>query len=118
MTVEANIFAALTGLVSGRVYPDVAPAGVARPYIVYQQVGGEAHQYIDSTLPTKKNGRFQVAIWGDSRASVAALSLLAEQAISTSSVFQASPIGAPASEYEPDTLLHGSRQDFSIWSSR
>lgn len=118
MTVEASIFSAITGLVSGRVYPDVAPAGVARPYIVYQQVGGEAHQYLDSALPTKKNGRFQVAIWGLSRATVSALALAAEDAIVASSAFQATPIGAPVGDYEADTMLYGARIDFSIWSAR
>lgn len=118
MTVESAIFDALTGLVSGRAYPDVAPAGVSRPYIVYQQIGGESAQYLDSTLPTKKNGRFQIAVWGDSRTSVAALALSVEQAIATSAAFQAEPIGAPVGDFEPDTRLYGSRQDFSIWSAR
>lgn len=118
MTVESAIFDALTGLAAGRAYPDVAPAGVSRPYIVYQQIGGESAQYLDSTLPTRKNGRFQIAVWGDSRASVAALALSVEQAIATSAAFQAEPIGAPVGDYEPDTRLYGSRQDFSIWSAR
>lgn len=118
MTVESAIFDALTGLVSGRAYPDVAPAGVSRPYIVYQQIGGESAQYLDSTLPSRKNGRFQIAVWGDSRTSVAALALLAEQAIATSAAFQAAPIGAPVGDYESDTKLYGARQDFSIWSAR
>jgi len=118
MTVESAIFDALTGLVSGRAYPDAAPAGVSRPYIVFQQVGGESAQYLDSTLPTRKNGRFQIAVWGDSRPSVAALALSVEQAIATSAAFQAEPIGAPVGDFEPDTRLYGSRQDFSIWSAR
>jgi len=42
MTVESSILAALTSLAGGRVYPDIAPPAVAAPYIVYQQVGGEA----------------------------------------------------------------------------
>ncbi len=116
--VESDIFSALSPLVSGRVYPDVAPAGTAKPYMIYQQIGGRADQYLDNTLPSRKNGRFQISIWGVTRASVSALALSAEQALVASIPFQAAPIGAPASDYEPDTLLYGSRQDFSIWSSR
>jgi hypothetical protein len=35
---EAAIFAALTSLVSGRVFPDVLPQGVAYPAIRYQRI--------------------------------------------------------------------------------
>lgn len=40
MTIETDICTALNDLVDGRVYPDVAPAGAATPYVTYQQVGG------------------------------------------------------------------------------
>lgn len=115
MTVEADIFAALTGLVSGRVYPDVAPAGVARPYLVYQKVGGEVIEPLDGSLPSKFNGRYQVAAWGISRATIAALILQVEAAMVA---LGARPIGSSVSDYELDTLLYGSRQDFSIWADR
>ena len=47
MTVEADIFNLLTGLVAGRVYPDLAPLGAARPYITYQQIGGRDLRWMD-----------------------------------------------------------------------
>jgi hypothetical protein len=39
---EPLVFQALTGLVGGRVYPDIAPTNTPRPYITWQQVGGMA----------------------------------------------------------------------------
>lgn len=120
MTVEADIFARLGSLTSNRVYPDVAPENPTKPYIVYQQVGGEAYAFLDSTLPDKKHARIQVAVWATTRAAAAALALQIESQMVTASAFQARALGAPVSDYEPDTQppLYGTRQDFSVRSSR
>lgn len=115
MPVESAILGALTTLVTGRVYPDVAPAGVGRPYIIYQKVGGEVITPLDNSLPSKVNGRFQIAAWGTSRPSIAALILQVEAAMVS---IGARPIGSSVSDYETDTKLYGSRQDFSLWSDR
>jgi Protein of unknown function (DUF3168) len=118
MTVEADIFTLLKGLVANRVYPDVAPSGVARPFIVYQQVGGVSLAFLDKTVPSKKNGRFQIAVWADTRSAVAALALQVESAFMTAPTMQASPLGSPVADVDVATNLCGSRQDFSVWSDR
>lgn len=118
MTVEADIFNLLKPLVSNRVYPDVAPAGAAKPYIVYQQVGGEALGFLGNDIPSKKNGRFQVSCWAVSRSAASTLALQVENAFLAATTMQARPLGAPASSYEADTTLYGTRQDFSVWSDR
>ncbi len=119
MTVESAIFDALKGLVSNRVFPDVAPLSTALPYITYQQIGGEAFAYIENTtLPDAKNGRFQVNVWATTRAAAAALMLQAEAALIQSSAFQARAVGAPAATHEPDLNLYGAMQDFTVWSTR
>lgn len=118
MTVESDLYAALQSLVAGRVYPDVAPDGATTPYITYQQIGGKSTQYLESTLPDKKNGRFQVNVWATTRTSASALVLQVEAAIVGSMAFQSEAIGAHVSDYEPDTKLFGAMQDFSIWSAR
>jgi len=115
MAAESTIVGALTALVAGRVYPDVAPAGVGRPYLVYQKVGGEVIAQLDNSLPSKVNGRFQISAWGASRTSIAALILQVEAAMVS---IGARPIGSSVSDYESDTKLYGSRQDFSLWSDR
>lgn len=118
MSVESKLFALLKALVDNRVYPDISPAGTDKPYITYQQVGGAAFSFTEGILPGIKNGRFQVNVWGVSRAAVSALALQAEQAIVESMTIQAQPLGAPSAIYEPDTKLYGSRQDFTVWSDR
>ena len=118
MSAEATIFSTLTGFVSGRVYPDVAPAGASLPRIVYQQVGGQADVFLDGTLPDKENGRFQATCWATTRLAARALSKQVEVALVGSGDFICRPVGARISGYEPDTNLYSSRQDFSIWSAR
>ena len=116
MSVEDTVFDTLKGLVGNRVYPDIAPDAVARPYIVYQFVGGVALNFVEPTIPSKKNTRVQVAIWGDTRAAVSALAIQVEDAMRVVAALQTTVIGAPVSVYEPDTKLRGSMQDFSVWS--
>lgn len=118
MTVEADIFNALKGLVANRCYPDEAPANVARPYIVYQQAGGESPTFLERAQPSKKNARFAINAWADSRAAAAALNLQIEAAMVAATAFDAKPLGAPASNKDEETNFRGSTQDFSVWSDR
>jgi hypothetical protein len=115
MTVEADIFNRLKALVSNRVYPDVAPEGALKPYITYQQVGGEGVNFMENAVPSKKNGRFQFNVWATTRAEAASLSRQVEDSLVTSPVLLATVMGAPVATYEEDTKLYGTRQDFGIW---
>jgi hypothetical protein len=118
MTVEADLFTLLKGLVSNRVYPDVAPAGAVTPFIVYQQIGGQSLQFVERALPSKKNGRFQIAVWSATRAEAASIGLAIESAMQLATVFQVEVIGAAEADYDEETQLRGSRQHFGIWSDR
>jgi hypothetical protein len=118
MTIEAKIYSALSPLVGGRVFPDVAPLTTVRPYIVYNQVGGEVLSYLENTVPTKQNGRFQLNVWADTRATCAAVMLQVETALVTSTTMQARPISAPVGDFDNDMDLFGAMQDFTIWSDR
>jgi hypothetical protein len=116
MTLEANIFSALNGLVpSTRVFPDTAPQGVAKPYITYQQVGGQAVNLLESTTAGKRNARIQVNCWDVNRQSVANLARAVEDAITSSTTLRGYVLGAMTAVFEEDLLLYGTRQDFSIW---
>jgi hypothetical protein len=118
MTVESDIYALLNPLVSGRLFPDVAPAGTVAPWGVYQQLGGEASTLITRTVSAKQNGRFQVSFWAKTRSEAAALALDAEHLMTLATDFEARPVGAPLAVYELDTLLYGTHQHFSVWSDR
>lgn len=116
MSMEASIFAALQSLVSGRVYPDVAPEKAGKPYITYQQVGGEGVNFIDqATVPSRKNARVQVNVWADTRLAASGLARQVEDTLRAVTALQVTVLGAATALYEKEAGLFGTRQDFSVW---
>lgn len=119
MTVEADLEDTLGPLVGGRIYPDFAPTIVTKPFIVYQEISGEAPIFLERALPSKKNGRFQINVWATTRIAAAALQLEAESAMVLATAFQAKQVGGRTATSDPeDTKLRGYRQDFTVWSDR
>lgn len=118
MSAEATLYTLLKGLVSDRVYPDVAPSGSLLPRIVYQQVGGQGISFLDGSLPSKENGRMQIACWATTRAAAIALAKQVEVLVCASTALQGVPLGARTSDYEEETKLFAARQDFSVWPNR
>ncbi len=116
MQIEAELFAALKSLVANRVYRDVAPANVtATPWITFQQVGGAPVNFVDPTIPSMKNGRFQVNVWAASRDEAAALQRQVEDALRAATQLRPTVLTGAVAIYEEDTNLYGTRQDFSFW---
>ncbi len=118
MTVEADLFNLLKTLVSNRAFPDFAPVNTNRPYITYQQIGGKVTVFTEGKMADRDNARFQINVWGDTRSSVKAISKQIETLLVESTVFQAQPESAARADYDHDSLVYGSMQDFSIWSVR
>jgi hypothetical protein len=114
MSLESDVFDTLKGLVSNRCYPDVAPAGAAQPYIVWQQAGGEAFNFMESAAVGKRNARIQVACWAATRLAASALARSVEDTLVASSL-NPFVLGAMTAVHEPETGLYGTRQDFSLF---
>lgn len=112
---EALIYQSLQGLVEGRVFPDVAPGGTARPYLTYQAVGGSAINYTEGTAPGYRNARVQINVWADTRMQSSSIGNAVENTMRGVSGLQTTVLGAATSIYEPDTGLYGQMQDFSVW---
>jgi len=114
---ESDFYTALTSLTSGRVYPDIAPLGATRPYIIYQQVGGDAVSFLASATVGKRNARMQVECYADTRITAAALARSVEDALVVSTTIRAIPQGAMVATLENDLTppLYGTRQMFSAW---
>lgn len=118
MTVEADINSTLNSLVAGRVFPDFAPLGTVRPFITFEQTGGEALSYLDGSLPDKKHGRFEIGVYADTRSQCAAIALQVESAMAAATAFQSTAIHAPISDYASDVKIYSSTQNFSVFSTR
>lgn len=118
MTLELHMLAALNPLVGSRVFPDVAPEQAPLPRLVYQQIGGRAIAYVGDEIPDKENARMQLTAWARTRAEAKTLIKAVEAALLQAPGIQAEPVGASFSDYEADTQLYSSSQDFSIWADR
>ena len=113
MTVEADLMAAVTPILP-RFYPDVAPAGTARPYGVFQQVGGYVVNPMANAVPGVRNARVQVIVWADTRLESNTLMRQIEDAIRPSPLL-GQPVSALAAMLDDETRLRGAMQDFLIW---
>lgn len=113
--IEVDLFTALAPLVSSRVFPDVAPEGTVKPFITYQQKGGQPVNFIGAEASSKKNARFQVNVWCATRIEVAGLIRQIEDLMVLSPLFGKIEGGAIAT-YDEATKARGAMQDFSFWS--
>lgn len=115
MSAEQAIFTALRGIAADRVYPDFAPERAACPYIVYQQVGGGALNFLDSSAPGTKNARFRISVWAKTRKDAAAVIAQIEAAMRAAAALRTTVLAAPMALADPETRLRGATQDFSVW---
>lgn len=114
MSMESDVVAALTSLVSGRVYPSVAPSNPTKPYIVYTGAGGVAFNFLESAAVGLRNSRLQVSCWATTRMAANALAIAAENAL-IASALKAYVLGAMQTPYDEQTKLYGTHQDFSVF---
>lgn len=116
MSLESDLVTLLKTLCP-RVFPDVAPTDTQRPYITWQQIGGDVITQING-LPDKRNAMVQINCWAERRADANALALAVEAALVAATVFVARPVSALVADHDEDTDLRGAMQDFSIWAAR
>jgi hypothetical protein len=116
---EIAIRSALSALAEGRVYPDEAPEGAARPYITFQAVGGRTDVVLAG--PTgERAARVQFNVWAESRLGAAYLMEQVRVIVcdrSSPASLRGTPAGEPVSRHSPDTNWYGSQMDFSLWYS-
>lgn len=110
---------ALLKQVCPRSFPDDAPAGTARPYVIYQVTGGKPQQFIDAKVSNLRNAEVQIEVWADTRSEATTLMLAIEKAlVETSGPLQVAALGGMMTSSEPGIGLYQAQQDFSLWGSR
>lgn len=114
MTFEADLKAVLDD-VSPRVFPDFAPVKTMRPYVTYQQIGGQVVNPLAGTAPGQRNSEMQITVWSSTRAESLQLSRAIEDALRAATAFTARPLSAAIADYDVDIPVYGARQDFSCW---
>jgi len=110
--IQEQVFTALSPLVSGRVYPAVAPNNVTVPYIVYLRVASTPENTLADGQPIQQT-RLQVDVYDKTYLGA---QTLAEQ---VKTALTAPPVNAvqilEQDQYEPDVRLHRVIHDYSIW---
>ena len=115
MSVEDTLYATLGPTCANRAYPVKAPPGVAKPYLTFQQVGGQAINFVEAEVPGLRNAVFQINCWSTTNAAAKALAIAAEEALIEAVTLQTTVLGAATIVYDEVAQLYGSRQDFSVW---
>lgn len=116
MNIETHIYAALQEFVGGRCFPDVAPEQTARPYITYQNVGGQPISFIDSAIPNREFARVQVSVWADTRIEASDLGRAIEHALRGMTELQTDVITGRMATSDETTGYRGTMQDFSFFT--
>lgn len=116
MTFEADLFT-LIKAVTPRVFPDFAPTSTTRPYVTWQQIGGDVINPIENAVPGKRNSVLQVNVWANTRADSLAISRAIEDAMRVATAFIGRPVAAAVADYDAEIPVYCARQDFSCWHS-
>lgn len=111
--IEEDIRAVIGDAFSGRVYPDTAPANTDRPFVIYQNVGGQPVSALCGN-GEKLNARIQFWVWSDTREE-ANRKMREIAALVTEAPLHAVSQGELVARYDEVTRLRGALQDFSFW---
>lgn len=112
MTMEADLTTLLKTLCP-RVTPEFAPTSTVKPYVTYQQIGGDVINPINNDAPGKRCAVIQINVWSDVRSQARGLIDQIEDAMR--SFHSARPQSAAFTDYDHDMLVYSSQQEFRFW---
>ncbi len=113
--IEPALVTVLNTVTDGRVFPDTAPLGTVKPYITYQQVGGNPVNFLGQESSDKKNSRIQINVWSSTRAEANTLMRHIED-LMVLAPLNGSIEGALIAARDVPTDSYGAHQDFSFWA--
>ena len=111
--IQQDIFTALSTLAGGRVFPNIAPNNVQKPYVVYARVSSAPDNTLADGAPVE-NTRLQVDCFDITYAAAVALAETVKAAMKSSAITHV--LLLEQDQFEPEALLHRVILDFSIWN--
>lgn len=110
-------YAGLSALVATRIYPDQAPQGVAKPYVVWQEITDLEVNDMSGSAETGglHNYRIQVTFWDVNATKSREGGKQVRLAMIDATGFKSLHIDSRAMPFEPETKLYGMQSDFSVW---
>ena len=115
MTAEEHVHSTLSHLAGGRIFPDVAEVGTAKPYITYQAVGGDPINYVSGDRPAKQHVRVQINVWSTRRIEASEIGMLVEDAMRAATALQVEVETGRVATHDEETDLRGTMQDFMLF---
>lgn len=115
MSLQEDLFTLAAPIFSSRVYPNVAPEAVARPYMTYTRITGLEETTLDGNggVNNLRNTRLQLDVWAATYAEAQTKAEALRTALknwTVTNIFQ-----SDQDMYEPDTKLHRVMLDISTW---
>lgn len=121
MSIEETIYAALSPLVDGRVYPrGTVLQDTPRPFITYLPIGGRPVPALCGGGQTNRNSVMQFDVWCEPPPHGEGAKQALELMRSAEALLNASPIygwtrSEPSYFHDPVTKTDGVSQDISFW---
>ena len=112
MTIETTIYAALSSLASGKVYPLVAPEKVSAPYIVYSRISSTPENTLDGGA-TIDLVRIQVDTYANTYSAVKSLAESVRSTLEGSAA--KATLQTDQDLFEPDLKVYRISQDYYCW---
>lgn len=112
MTFESDLFTLLK-TVTPSVWTPIAPAGVERPYVTWQHIGGPVLALLDGSDPRVRFPEIQINVWASTKTEALSIAEGIRTAMHGATAFFARPQSDPVDDYnDPNTPLYGVRQDY------
>lgn len=115
MSLQTDLFTLLTGLFSGRVYPNVAPELTAPPYAVYTRVNAQEQNTLDTNGGTGNASatHLQLDVYAATYAAAQASATAVKAALKGWAT--ENTVDGEQDFYEPDTKLHRVMMNVFTW---
>lgn len=110
---DEALHAAITAVIPN-CYGTVAPANAARPYAIWQRIGGDAPEYLDNEDPQVDNALVQVEIFASDIMTPKDLIKALASALRAHPDLIVRPNGGPRDDFDHDMQLFSAAQDFSV----
>lgn len=110
-------FAGISALVGARVYPDIAPQDVARPFVVWQEINTEQMNSLAGSVESGglTNYLIEATCWAATGAGARNLDAQVRAAMIAATQFKSVLSDGQSLGFDPDTKLYGYQSDFSVW---
>lgn len=117
MSLETDLVAVLLTQCP-RVFPGSAPANEPRPFVTWEQLGGDAARYVDNTPMARRLALVQIDTWADTRAQAMQLARQIEDALCAATTITARPLSDQSGRQDEYVDAHGVSQDFEVLGAR